>query len=338
MSIRAQIEAYARNVRLRFHTPGHMGRLHPDDITEIDGVFPEHCIEAAEQAAATAYGVRRLRFLVCGSSMGVKAAILAVGKPLLCEDICHRAVDEGATLARVPLYKLTRRRMEGLSIPPAPEELDAALKRHPDVGAVVLTSPDYYGRCVSQATFDVVRAHKKTLIVDGAHGAHFAFSPLFPSPPCRVADYCNMSAHKTLAAYTQTAYLAVNVDPAPVDRALRLLGTTSPSYLLYASIEHAVKTAASKETAERYARLYETIAELKQRDFKCLDNDDFTRIVIDAHALGTTGCALNARLCADGVYSELVTDKYVVFIVTSADEPDDVRALALALRRITENK
>jgi arginine/lysine/ornithine decarboxylase len=330
VSIRAQIEAYARNVRLRFHTPGHMGRLHPDDITEIDGVFPEHCIEAAEQAAATAYGVRRLRFLVCGSSMGVKAAILAVGKPLLCEDICHRAVDEGATLARVPLYKLTRRRMEGLSIPPAPEELDAALKRHPDVGAVVLTSPDYYGRCVSQATFDVVRAHKKTLIVDGAHGAHFAFSPLFPSPPCRVADYCNMSAHKTLAAYTQTAYLAVNADPAPVDRALRLLGTTSPSYLFLSALEEAVEQAKQAD----YAGLKVETDRLR-RKFAFADNDDFSRLVLDARPFGLDGHALYKRLLERGVAAETADARYVILIATPCNA-DDLPALGRILERFDE--
>lgn len=318
MSIRDSIQAYTQSVLWRFHTPGHGGRLDPDDITEIDGRFPEDCVRAAERKVAKTYGVKQLRFLVNGSSIGIKAAILACGKPVLCEDIRHRAVDEGAELAKVPLYTVCRRRQDGLSIPPDVGQIERALREHPDVGAVLLTSPDYYGRCIAPEVFDAVRAAGKTLIVDSAHGAHFVFSPLFPPSPCRVADYCNLSAHKTLYAYTQTAYLACNVDPAAVDRALALLGTTSPSYLFLAGLEEAADYAAAAD----YVSMKRAVDEIK-RQYAFADNDDFSRLVLDARPFGTDGFTLYRRLLEKGIAAETADPRYVVLIVT----PDNVAGL-----------
>lgn len=327
MSIADKLKAYRARTKLRFHTPGHAGLLDRDDVTEIDGAFPLDTVQNAERAAAAAFGVEHLRFLVCGSSMGVKAAIMAAGQNLLAEDISHRAVEEGAKLARVGLVRLTRRREEGLAVPPSPEEIEDVLKANPSVGAVVLTSPDYYGRCVALETFEAVRRHNKTLIVDSAHGAHFAFSPLFPPSPCRVADYCNMSAHKTLYAYTQTAYLAVNVDPAPVDEALRLLGTTSPSYLFLSGLETAITKA---QTAD-YARLKAEVDQLKSQ-FVFAENDDFSRLVLDAKPFGVDGHTMYRALYELGVAAETADERYVVLIAT----PHNADALA-ALAEILES-
>lgn len=325
MSIFSKIEAYVARTPLKFHTPGHKGVYQPLDVTEIEGVFPADAIECAERTAAALYGVPHLRFLTNGSSAGVKAAILSAPGAILAEDVSHRSVAEGAELAGKKLYRLTRRVEDGLAVPPTADEVLTAAKKH-GVQTVLLTSPDYYGRAVDPAVFRAVKAAGYTLLVDGAHGAHFAFSPLLPEPPCRYADLCNMSAHKTLGAYTQSALLAVG-NPAfadAADRALTLLGTTSPSYMLLGGLERALQAAADAQ--EQYAALATAIAELKA-EVVCAENADFTRLVVDCAAYGKTGEDIYRALLARGVGAEKSDPRYVVFIVTHYDRPDDVRRL-----------
>lgn len=325
MSIFSKIEEYVARTPLKFHTPGHKGAYQPLDITEIEGVFPAEEIARAERTAAELYGVAHLRFLTGGSSMGVKAAILSAPGDILAEDISHQSVVEGAELADKRLYRLTRRVEDGLAVPPTVDEVLRAAKEY-GVQTVLLTSPDYYGRIVEAEVFRAVKAAGFTLLVDGAHGAHFAFSPLLPAPVCRYADLCNMSAHKTLGAYTQSALLAVGnpAFAAAADRALTLLGTTSPSYMLLGGLERALQAAAAAQ--EEYNALAEAIADLKSA-VVCAENADFTRVIVDCAAYDKAGGDTYRALLERGVGAEKSDDRYVVFIVTHYDRPKDIRRL-----------
>lgn len=316
---------------LRFHTPGHKGGLCDVDLTELtDGSFPADAVTRAEEDVAKIYGARHARFLCGGSSQGVKAAIYFAGVNAVVDVNSHRSVFDGLKLAGKTFVAVGTK--GGVS-PITLDEIKRAVTA--DTGAVIVTSPTYFGVCADvERIYEYCKARGLLFIIDGAHGAHFGFSERLPESHAGSCDIINLSTHKTLPSLTQSALLLDNLDDAAHSRlsdAVELMGTTSPSYLLYASIEHAVRLAASAETAEQYARLYKATTDLKKQ-FECLDNDDFTRIAVDAHALGTTGEKLNAKLCARGVYSELVTDRYAVFIVTAADEPEDVYALAKALR------
>jgi hypothetical protein len=100
------IERYKLLAADRWHTPGHKGLLWADDITEIDGdeFFPADAVVSAQETAAQFYGSRYLRFLTGGSSMGVKAAVLAAGGDVLTATGCHRSVFEAAALAGVKVF------------------------------------------------------------------------------------------------------------------------------------------------------------------------------------------------------------------------------------------
>ena len=55
--------------------------------------------------------------------------------------------------------------------------------------------------------------------------------------------------------------------------------------------------------------------------------------MLDCTRLDVSAKKLNKSLCNIGVYSELVTEKYIVFILTAADTPDSVFAIKRALHR-----
>ena len=261
--------------------------------------------------------------------MGVKAAVMAVKGDIIAFAGFHPCVEEACRLAGVNLYVYDMVKDGELYRQPGREDVIKALGLYPDAKAVLLTTPDYFGRTVSAAAAAAVKAGGKLLIADSAHGAHFCFRPdLFPPCLAATADICNLSAHKTLPAYTQSAYLCVNNESyiGAADEALKLLGTTSPSYLFFSGLEYAAEYAA--EFAPHYTTLKIAVDDLRS-NVKTLGGDDFTRIAVDAGAGG--GKSLYYALREKGVFAELYTDRYVLFIVTIMDSARTVDALKKAL-------
>jgi len=329
VSIYNFLTEYANKNPSRWHTPGHSGFLERLDITELvlDGEL-EKLIQNAQSMAAKAYGVEKLRFLTNGSSIGIKACIAATGGDILCFSGCHQAIKEGAVLAKVNAFKFdTGLDNNGLPSVVTVEAVKKALKKHSQVKAVYIESPDYYGRIVSKEVVDAIRNAGKLAFVDAAHGAHFAFSKdLKKLCLAFYADAANLSAHKTLNAYTQTAYLAINNKFLfePINTALINLGTTSPNYLLLASLETAIETAKKAD----YSRLKKDCLAFKEK-IPCLKNEDFTRLVVDTKGLNITSEVLTKALINNStpIYAEKVTDRYIVFIATPQKTARDFKQL-----------
>lgn len=338
MSLFDELKNAASREKLRLHTPGHKGKLHDLDLTELtDDSFPAGHVADAERRAADFFGAKHARYLCGGSSQGVKSAIFYAAKNAVVDVDSHRSVFDG--------FKLSGKRYvtvgdKGGVMPITAKQIQAALT--PDIGAVVVTSPTYYGFC---ADIDGIAALCKSrgllFIVDGAHGAHFGLSPRLPKRAAPYCDICNVSTHKTLSALTQSAVLLDNLAGAEHDRLneiVDVMGSTSPSYLLYASIDYAVSKAASGATAVAYDALYDPITRLKKR-FAFLHNDDFTRLVLDCAAQKVDAARLNSALAEKGVFSELADGRHIVFIFTAENSADDVELLGETLADcITEMK
>ena len=333
MNITKLTQSYKSAVTDRWHTPGHKGLLWDDDITEIsDGeFFPADTIEKAQQKAAKLYGAKQLRFLTGGSSMGVKASILSVGGDILVSSNSHRSVFEGAALAKVKAFVVQAPVQDGLPAPLTPSIVCDGLKKHKGVKAVVVTSPDYFGRVAAREIADIVHRAGKLLIVDSAHGAHFPLrTDLFPKSFSDIADFCNLSAHKTMCALTMGAYLCVNNEKyfSSVDTALKNLGTTSPLYPLLSSLENAIDVGYMQSAL--YDNVKANVALMKEK-IPTLDNDDFSRIVVNAKKLGLSGKELFDKLLKKGIAAELYTDEYVVFIATPFDDAAKFERLTSAI-------
>lgn len=334
MSILSEMKRYASCKAKRWHTPGHKGELDSLDITEIDDgkLFPAFEIERAQEKAAKFYGAKACRFLLGGSSMGVKAAVMSVGGDILAPRTHHRCVEEGARLARIKVTEIqSAPQGDGLYDPPTPEEVETAVKAHPEAEAVLIVSPDYYGRTASAEIADVVHGAGKLLIADSAHGAHFAARrDLFGDGFSSVADFCVMSAHKTLFAPTMSAYIVANntrlIDT--LDFNLRLLGTTSPSYPMLAALENAIDYAI--ENALKYDGIKAAIESFKAK-VVTRRSDDFTRLVVDASAYNMSGKQLFDELLKRGHVAEMYDSRYVVFIATAADSAKDIEELQRAI-------
>lgn len=341
MSFYDRLKAAAEGDKIRLHTPGHKGRLCGLDLTELtDDSFPSAGVAEAERHAAEIYGAKHARFLCGGSSQGVKAAVLYADAPFIADVNSHRSVFDGAILGGVRCQTAGER---GSIYPLTVKQICDALDDRivPEPKAVLVTTPTYYGYCAdTDGIADLCKKRGLLFIADSAHGAHFGFSKHLPNSVVPRCDICNVSAHKTLSALTQTALIFDNLNDdgsSALSCAVDRMGTTSPSYLLYASLDYAVTEVARAETAQKYALLYDAVSDLKA-EFPFLKNDDFTRLVLDCASLRLSPTKLNGALARRGVYSELVSDKYIVFIITAEDAPSDVeefkRILADGIREI----
>jgi len=253
MSIKSKTEQILNDDTARFFMPGHKGTLSFYDITEIDGadnlVCPEDEILAAQKNIADAYGCKYSFISVNGSSAAVMSAILSTcteGKIIL-DRGCHISAINAVILGRcVPFYIYPNRHaFFGTGTGITKEQVENAISLNPDAKAILVTSPTYYGVCSDiEGICSVAHKNGIPVIVDAAHGAHFAFSDSLPT--CAIdagADIVIHSTHKTLNCLTQGAVLHHNssiTDHIKLKQTLNMLQTTSPSYLLMSSVEQSV--------------------------------------------------------------------------------------------------
>jgi len=261
------IRSYRAGVLSRLHVPAHGGgpgnpeleQLWPGllawDVTEqpdLDDLsHPDGPIRASQALARDFFGAAEAFYLTGGATLGVQAAILAAtgrGGALLVARDAHRSVLGAclATDAELVLLDPRRDAVSGASLGPSPDEVLAALRRWPDIRAVLVNYPSYLGIAPDLAGI-AAAAHDQgaVVIADAAHGAHFGLHPDLPPAALGLgADIVVLGMHKTGGALTQSAMLllapgalALRDD---VRRALGLLGTSSPSYLLLVSLEQAV--------------------------------------------------------------------------------------------------
>lgn len=260
------IQAHLGGERARLHVPGHKGgrgaagflaeAFGPEvarlDLTELPGLDDLHSptgpIAEAEALAAEAFGAAKTFFLVNGSTAGVLAMMLAAARPgdkVYVPRAMHRSLLSALVLSGAdPVYLEPHvDEASGLPLPQRPGDLERAARRHPGGQVAFLVDPTYHGLCADLDRLGEEAAAAGVLVcVDEAHGAHFGFGPEIPPRALasgRVAA-ATQSLHKMGAALTQGALLhlaADGLDPERVRAALAVVQTSSPSYVLMASLD-----------------------------------------------------------------------------------------------------
>ncbi|GMK41686.1 hypothetical protein PCCS19_47430 [Paenibacillus sp. CCS19] len=267
------LTAHEASRPVSFHVPGHrngqawrtdkeeqairherfdrFGGILSIDVTEISATddlhAPEYAIAEAQRLAANLFGADESMLLVGGSTAGNIAMILTVCEPgdlILVQRNVHKSVLNGLRLAgaRAVFLQPAYETDEGTALVPPLDTVEQALQRYPEARAVMLSTPNYYGRAVMIRPYaDLAHSYGIPLLVDEAHGAHYGLHEAFPaSAISQGADVVVQSTHKTLPAMTMGAMLHVReryIDLERLRDMLAVIQSSSPSFPIMASLD-----------------------------------------------------------------------------------------------------
>ncbi|HEX2046615.1 MAG TPA: aminotransferase class V-fold PLP-dependent enzyme, partial [Acidimicrobiales bacterium] len=327
----------------------------------LDGV-PGSALDHAQELAAEAYGADRTWFLANGSTLGNQIMVTAVCHPgdvILTSRNTHRSIISALMVAGVrPLYIPAELDPEShIAHGVTPAQVEANLAAHPEVRAVLVVSPTYYGVCSDVAGIaEAAHRHGVPLLVDEAWGPHFPFHPNLPAHALsQGADMVVDGAHKLLSAFLQASMLHVRGDLVDHDRVEvvnRMLQSTSPSCLLRASIDVARMQMATEGEALLTTAI-ELAEEARARTdehplLSCLDKRligshgvvdfDPTRLSVNVISTGYTGYEVEKQLFTDhAVTMEMADYANVLANVTMGHRKADLDQLVDALHTIANS-
>jgi arginine decarboxylase len=351
-----------------FHVPGHKnGKIFSKrgkddyqsilemDVTEITGMddlhAPDGIIKHSQQLAADFFGSDQTFFLINGTTAGNLAMILTVCSPgdqVLVQRNSHKSIMNGLELAGAkpvflsPEFEKETNRYSKVS----PIAVEEAIRCYPDLKAIILTYPDYFGRVYDLETIiRISHVHQIPVMVDEAHGVHFHLGGPFPSPALASdADVVVQSAHKMAPAMTMASYLHVNssmVDADTIRHYLQIVQSSSPSYPLMASLDlarHFLTTIKSEDIEH----IIQTIQQIRRIfaegiGWKVLPSsslDDPLKITLQVRG-GWSGFDVAKILEGSGIYPELATSDQILLILGLGTDVDQEK-LANEMKEIND--
>lgn len=364
------VKNYCQENNCRFHMPGHIGgqgliaelqsvaRL---DVTEVPGLddlhLPRGAILEARQLLAKAYDARNSLFLVNGATSGIHTLFLSLNSSasVLVPRNAHNSFYGGLVLSGAwPIYFLPQIETNlGIALSVLTQEIIKQLKNHPQVEAVFITSPSYYGTtCDIEAIARITRESGKLLYIDEAHGGHFPFHSEYPAAALKSgADAVVNGLHKNLPVLNQGAVLHGGAQ-APwgrIEAAFNLITTTSPSYPILASLDLARELMMTRgqyllEQALLLSRHYKSkINTIK--GLKCLDEEllsfpgvtgvDPLKVLINVEGLKLNGFKLGCLLRSEyNIQIELAEEKIILAMMSLFHQAEDWEKLYQALQSV----
>lgn len=357
----------------QFHIPGHtkgtgtlpefkklIGRkaLSVDTTDEFDNLGTLHPatgpIKEAQELAAKAFGAKKTFFLLNGSTAGNLALAMALtkkGQKILTNRNCHRSVLTGMIISGAEPLWLIPKRFEDWGIwgNVTPESVEEMLETHDDVSMVWITNPTYEGVVSDIKSISAIcKRFGVPLIVDEAHACLWNFNKHLPTPALQLgADAVVHSLHKTGGSMSQSSMLHIAenslIDADAVEKALKLLHTTSPSLMLLASLDSARANLESQRGQKMLQRAINN-AKYLRREIEQMEHihdlkpdfgymTDVTKVFIRAD--GLSGKRLESILEIDfNIEVESASDAGLLLLSNIGNTRTDMEYLVKCLKKI----
>ncbi len=337
------------------------------DLTPMPGLDdllqPTEAVRDAQELAAQAYGADRTFFLVNGSTSGNQCMMMTAVNPgdkIAVPRNSHKSMLGGLVMSGARPVYMQPEVDEGLHMDHCvtPQTVAHTMEEHPDLAAVYIVSPTYYGVAADLAEIArIVHGAGKLLLVDEAWGPHFHFHPELPlSATAAKADLSINSTHKMLSAFSQCAMLHQCGERVRVDRlqsVVKMFLSTSPNLPMVASLDVARKQMATdgqqllsrtialaREARERINRvegLYSFGDELKGRPG--VFDVDPTKVVVTVRGLGYTGYEVSELLRRRyNIQVELADLFNVVALFTIGTRDEAAERFVTALEEISRDE
>lgn len=337
------------------------------DVTGVEGMDdlhePQGIIREAQELAAQAFGADHSFFLINGTSSGIHSMILTACNPgdkIIIPRNAHRSIVSGVILAGAkPIYMQPEVDEDlGIAMGVTPETVEATLRENEDAKAVMIINPTYYGVTTDLTKIvEIVHKYDKLVLVDEAHGPHLYFHPNLPTTSLEAgADICAQGIHKIIGGMTQASMLHVKegrVDLARLKAMMRLVQSTSTSYLLLTSLDTARMQMATegKELLDRTLALAHQARERINQipGLSCFGKEilgtpgrydlDPTKLTICVKDAGFTGQEVELILRYDyGIQVELADLYNILCIVSIGDRQEEIDKLIDALKDMIKTK
>ena len=364
---------YYENPTLQFHIPGHtkgkaifkdfkklVGEkvLCIDTTDEFDNLGTLHPatgpIKAAQELAAQAFGAKKTFFLLNGSTAGNLALAMSLtkkGQKIIVNRNCHRSVLTGLMISGAEPIWFCPNKIEDWSVwgNLDANKIEELIQNNKDVSMVWITNPTYEGVVSDiKSISKVCKKYGIPLIVDEAHGCLWNFNKHLPETALKLgADAVVHSLHKTGGSMSQSSMLHISKDSCldcdAVEKALKLLHTTSPSLLLLASLDSARANLQSKSGQKLLSRTIANAKYLRKRldeipNLHQLKGDfgyktDITKVFIKID--GLSGKRLESILEIDfNIEVESASDIGVLILCNLGNKRSDFKYLADCLEKI----
>ena len=312
-------------------------------------------LQGAQQALL---GAEQTYSWVNGATVGNIAATGATvgdNEKILVARASHRSVYAAIAMSGAqPVYLAPVRNREpdglyGVDL----DDVERALNDDPEIRAVHVTSPSYYGFTVPlNEIAALAHDHDIPLIVDEAHGTHFVFNDAFPTPALSCgADLVVQSPHKTLGSLTQSSLLHCQGSRIALTKVQTLLGmlqSSSPSAPPLVSLDLTINDGGVNGTEtvatglDFACAIREAVAELahsggfiETRSSTAVESCGYdpTKIAgIDVDGLQTTGLAAGRWLREHWQVNPEFSDlRRMVFSITIGDTKEQTDLLVEAL-------
>jgi arginine decarboxylase len=351
-----------------FSLPGHRFGLGIDPVTSevlsldtfgADVIMAKSVVPEAEKLYADAIGAREVLFTTCGSSISIHTALLSVAGPrstVLIDRNVHKSVVASLILsgARPVWLRPSWDHENQVAHPATADAVGKVLSARDDIDAVLIITPTEYGTGADvRATAELCHARGIPLIVDEAWGGHFGFHPDPPTAAIKAgADIAIQSLHKANGGLCQASMIMIGgdlVDPTVVRLRLDLITTTSPSALIFGSIDGWRRHLAlhGKDMIDaalaRAARIRERLKNtsgLEVMDASIHQTEgvaewDPLKLCVDVSELGITGYqALEWFRSEHQLVVQLGDARHVVCSLTYADTDDAIDRLAAAFEAL----